>query len=456
MDGLGEPACTPVSPLLNAEADCLLCKEIDDDVAAAVRRQLTVLLEPRVSAAGVLDSVFASDIGEPLALFTLDGGRCMRPQFLWWAMRACGGGDRHIPVALRLGAALELIQSCALLHDDVMDGSMRRRGKPSFQARLAARHADSAAVEAGTMTFASSAAVLAGDLALAWADDIVAETHCDEAVRLRVLEHWRAMRTEMVAGQYLDLHGQTTRSRSVAQALRTARLKTAQYTVARPLSFGAAVACADARTTRQLYAAGQYAGTAFQLRDDIEGVFGDPATTGKPSGDDVRAGKLTYLVAVAQTRAEAGHDRATLSLLETALGNAELTEDGLRKVREVLIETGAVDIVEQRIEWLLEACHRRLSAAVLSSAGARQLRTLFARAAAPVTPTEPTETPAQASGVRRGLRAPRGVGAQATEPACSPHRSSWPTPNTPPVRVLAANPVGRTRCSLAPSDGCHP
>lgn len=113
------------------------------------------------------------------------------------------------------------------------------------------------------------------------------------------------MRTEMVAGQYLDIQGQATSSRSLARAIRAACLKSALYSVERPLALGAALAGADAARTQALCSAGRCVGIAFQLRDDLGDVFGGPRHTGKPTGGDIRAGKPTYLVAVAQARAEA-------------------------------------------------------------------------------------------------------------------------------------------------------
>ncbi|WP_432072571.1 polyprenyl synthetase family protein [Streptomyces wuyuanensis] len=409
---------------VDAEAPLL----VDADVPAAVGRELERLLGERVAGAAALDGVFADDVAAPIARFTLAGGGRKRSQFLWWAMRACGGAGPETPAALRTAAALELIQTCALVHDDVMDGSPRRRGGPSFHARLVARYPGTASPGTAAALFASSAAILAGDLALAWADDIVAATDFgDAAVRHGVLENWRAMRTEMVAGQYLDLHGQATGSRSAARAIRTACLKTALYTVARPLALGAAVAGADPRTVLDLCAAGRYAGTAFQLRDDIEGVFGDPLVTGKPSGDDIRSGKLTYLVAIAWARAESRPDRAALSVLERALGDPDLTEDRLRRVREVLRETGALAAAEERIERLRAAGERRLDAAALEPGPALRLRTLLAAVAAPTGPARPAcaAPSAGAAGASVASVAPAAP-APPTNPAAATARQSRP------------------------------
>lgn len=142
------------------------------------------------------------------------------------------------------------------------------------------------------------------DLALAWADDVIADTPLAPDTALRVRGLWSSMRMEMVAGQYLDIQGQATSSLSLARAIRAACLKTALYSVERPLALGAALAGADDRTTAALCSAGRCVGIAFQLRDDLQGIFGTPEATGKPAGDDIRSGKPTYLIAVARARAE--------------------------------------------------------------------------------------------------------------------------------------------------------
>ncbi|WP_332328123.1 polyprenyl synthetase family protein [Streptomyces sp. WMMC940] len=456
---------------------------MDADVPAAVGRELDLLLRERVVGAAVLDGDFAADLAASVARFTLDGGGRMRSRFLWWAMRACGGAARETPAALRTAAALELIQTCALVHDDVMDGSPRRRGGPSFHARLAARYPGAASPGTAAAPFASSAAVLAGDLALAWADDIVAGTDFGgDAARNGVLENWRAMRTEMVAGQYLDLHGQATGSRSAARAIRTACLKTALYSVARPLSLGAAVAGADPRTVLDLCAAGRYAGIAFQLRDDIEGVFGDPLLTGKPSGDDIRSGKVTYLVAVARARAESRRDRVALSVLEAAFGDADLTEDRLLRVRGVLADTGALEAVEKRIGRLLAAGERRLAAAALEPAPARRLRALLAAVAAPTSPTArpapavPPGSAAQAPPVGRPVPSagvccaasaaqqtpaeddgvmPDAASSASSASSAGPGSRGAPVPGRPAPSAAAVRPSAEAPVTSAPAGPAH-
>ncbi|MYX47634.1 polyprenyl synthetase family protein, partial [Streptomyces sp. SID8385] len=203
----------------------------DRDINGTVGALLHTLLAERLREACATDPVSGRDIAERIARFTSLGGRRLRPALLWWALRACAlpDGDRA-RAALRVGAAVELLQTCALVHDDVMDSSRLRRGRPALHVSLADQYG-----AAGTDLFAGAAAVLAGDLALAWAEDTLAETELPDPVRRRVRAVWRVMRGEMVAGQYLDLHGQVTADRSALLALRTARLKSAQYSASRPL-----------------------------------------------------------------------------------------------------------------------------------------------------------------------------------------------------------------------------
>ncbi|WP_326593235.1 polyprenyl synthetase family protein [Streptomyces sp. NBC_01294] len=359
---------------------------VDLDPADEVTRELERCCAEFLAHCRSLDAVFTTDVAERLADFTLGGGSRIRSRFLWWALRACGGSDTHVPAALRVAAALELIQSCALVHDDVMDQSAVRRGSPSFHAQIDLQYPASAPahIPGRPSPFAQAAAVLAGDLALSWADDLVAAADLDPRVRTDILRIWRAMRTEMVAGQYLDLHGQATSSCSAGQAIRTICLKTARYTVERPLALGAALAGADDSTAHALAAAGRCAGIAFQLRDDLLGVFGDPEVTGKPSGDDIRSGKATYLLALAHARARATGATDVVDLLkECRESGAILSGPDLARVREALHATGAPAQIEQQIERLAHASERHLAAAHLHSPAAQQLGELLRQVASP-------------------------------------------------------------------------
>ncbi|GAA3506360.1 hypothetical protein GCM10019016_134750 [Streptomyces prasinosporus] len=386
-------------------------RAVDRDVSAAVGRVLDHVLADRVARARAADPLFGEDLAARVAHFTQAGGKRIRPHFVWWTLRACGGGDGPpVAAALRVGAALELLQTCALVHDDVMDGSALRRGRPSLHVAVAARYGD-AAPPARAEHLGGGAAILAGDLALAWADDLLAETPLAPRAARAVRRLWADMRTEMVAGQYLDLHGQATGSRSLPRALRAACLKSALYSVERPIALGAVLAGADDATTEALCSAGRCAGLAFQLRDDLNDVFGDPRRTGKPAGGDIREGKPTYLVALARARAEAAGDRRALQVLERSLGDGALTRAGLEEVREVLTGTGARDTVETRITRLVAQGLRHADRALLDPDGGRRLRLLLASAADEPAPG-PDDGPGDARQARAGTLPPFAGGAE--------------------------------------------
>ncbi|WP_163010589.1 polyprenyl synthetase family protein [Streptomyces dangxiongensis] len=371
---------------------------VDADVPAAVGRVLDLFLADRVARARAMDVLFAEELAGRVVRFTRTGGKRARSQLLWWSLRACGGaGEPLVGAALRIGAALELLQTCALVHDDVMDGSARRRGRPALHAELSAQYTGAASPRR-VSRFGEAAGLLAGDLALAWSDDLVAETPLDPVRASAVRRLWSDMRTEMVAGQYLDVQGQITGAYSLSRALRAACLKSARYSVERPLALGAALADADDATTRALRSAGRCAGMAFQLRDDLDDVFGDPRRTGKPCGGDIREGKPTYLVALARVRAETTGDHSSLSVLRRSLGDAGLAGPDLDRVREVLTGTGARATVEARIGRLIAQGLHHLDDARLEHEPGTRLRHLLATAADSPRPTGGGPPPPGADG----------------------------------------------------------
>ncbi len=285
-----------------------------------------------------------------LESFVMRGGKRVRPAFAWLGWLGADGSadDQRV---FRICAALELIQACALIHDDIIDSSRTRRGFPTVHVAYAARHREQHWLGAADH-FGSSVAIIVGDLALAWADDMVREGGLTGPAG----DVWTAMRTEVLGGQLLDIVGEADGNETVDSALRINRFKTAAYTIERPLHLGAALAGADAALIDAYRTFGTDVGIAFQLRDDLLGVFGDPEVTGKPSGDDLREGKRTALLAIALERADA----ATADLLRSKIGT-ELTDDEVETLRAALAATGAVDDVEQRITDLthkgLEALH---------------------------------------------------------------------------------------------------
>ncbi|MFF3554031.1 polyprenyl synthetase family protein [Streptomyces tsukubensis] len=318
------------------------------DAARAVETELGRVLDEALRRARDTDPVFARDLAGRVVSLVLRGGKRLRAAFAWCGWRAAGGsGD--LTALLRTGAALELLQACALIHDDVMDGSPLRRGAPAVHVELSRLHG-AARMAGSSAAFGTSAAVLAGDLALAWADDLLTETALGSPYGPQLHREWRAVREEMVAGQYRDLHAQATGASGVDEALTVATLKSALYTVERPLALGAALAGADAPVRDALCAAGRCAGLAFQLRDDLIGAFGDPALTGKPADDDLRTRKLTYLLSVGSRLAETSGDREASDAL--APGAPRASDEDVRRMRAALERTGARAAVDAKITEL--------------------------------------------------------------------------------------------------------
>jgi geranylgeranyl diphosphate synthase, type I len=272
----------------------------------------------------------------------LGGGKRLRAAFCYWGWRAAGGDDR--PEIYAAAASLELLHASALVHDDVMDASDTRRGQPSVHRRFAARHA-AGGWRGSAEAFGTATAILIGDLLLTWADQLF---HASGLPR-GALRHGQAvldaMRAEVISGQYLDLLGQFDGDGTVDSALRVVRYKSAKYTVERPLHLGVALAGPDGAAAAAFTSYGIPLGVAFQLRDDVLGVFGDPEQTGKPAGDDLREGKRTVLVALARQRA----DPAQRDLLDRRLGDRLLGDAGVREVRSLLTDTGALAECERMI-----------------------------------------------------------------------------------------------------------
>lgn len=263
------------------------------------------------------------------------GGKRLRPLFCLLGHRAAGGAidDR----AVRAASALELLHTFAIVHDDVMDRSETRRGVPASWKHLAEEHRR-AGHRGAAEPYGTSAAILLGDLALVLADTALLASGFAGEPLIAGLGRYARMRTEVVAGQFLDVLAAHRGSADEREARRIAVLKSGGYTVEGPLHIGALLAGADEEAMSALSRYGLPLGEAFQLRDDVLGVFGDPDVTGKDRDSDLREGKRTVLVAKAMA-ASSGDDRR---LLEDRLGRGDLTVEELARTREVLEATGAL------------------------------------------------------------------------------------------------------------------
>jgi geranylgeranyl diphosphate synthase type I len=355
----------PVAPPL-AAADL-------DRLRGAVETALRAFLtEQRATLAGM-----AAEL-EPVAdevAAVAGGGKRLRPAFAYWGWR--GFADPADPAAetddavLRAVAALELVHTSALVHDDVMDAAVTRRGRPATHVGFADRHGGLSLDGDGT-AFGVGAAILVGDLALVWSDELLRRSGISAAALARARTVWDTMRTEVTAGQYLDLLRAAGGLPGPAGALTVARYKSAGYTVQRPLQLGAALAGAGPDALETCSTIGLPLGEAFQLRDDVLGVFGDPAVTGKSADDDLREGKRTLLVALT----EESTDGAGRALLAGALGNSAAGAEELDGVRALMTGCGALARVEERIAGQTARAREAIAAAPLAEDARRALDAL--------------------------------------------------------------------------------
>ena len=325
------------------------------------------LSEQRTRLAGI-DPALA-EIADALDDFVLGGGKRLRPAFAYWGFRGAGGVDSDQAVAA--ASALELVQASALIHDDLMDRSDTRRGEPSMHRRFERRHT-AAGWRGGSAAFGDSTAILLGDLALVWSDELLHSSGMGAAELIRARPVFDEMRTEVTVGQYLDVLTQATGDTSIERAGKVARFKAAKYTVERPLLLGAALAGAPPEVHAAYSGFGLPLGEAFQFRDDVLGVFGDPRQTGKPAGDDLREGKRTYLVAAAF----AGLDPDGRAELDAGLGDQGLDDAGVARLRALIRDSGALAATERRIDELMTASLAALTAAPIDGEARDVLRRL--------------------------------------------------------------------------------
>ncbi|WP_055589258.1 polyprenyl synthetase family protein [Peterkaempfera griseoplana] len=320
-----------------------------------------------------------SEASTALRDFLLDGGKRLRPAFCYWGWRGAGGGAGADGI-VAAAAALELLQASALVHDDLMDRSDTRRGVPSVHRRFEMLHR-AGGWRGDRAQYGTSAAVLLGDMLLCWCDELFLRCGLDPAAVLAAKPLFDLMRTEVMAGQYLDVlepvAGDSLGEGAAERALDVVRYKSAKYTVERPLQVGAVLAGAGPALVDAYGAFGLPLGEAFQLRDDQLGVFGDPAVTGKPAGDDLREGKRTLLVALAMESCSPADAR----LLDERLGAPDLAPAEVERLRGIIARSGAPERVEQRIDALLTEALAALEAVPLAEGPARDALRALASAA---------------------------------------------------------------------------
>jgi geranylgeranyl diphosphate synthase type I len=313
---------------------------------------------------------------DALSRFVTENGKRFRPLFALLGVAATGAAieEKHIKASL----ALEYLHVCALIHDDLMDGSDSRRGAPSIHKHFESIHR-SEKLEGNAEQYGLSAAVLIGDLALVLSDKALNTSGMSSQDLANVYPIFDEMRIELMAGQFLDIHEQTLKHRSAERALRIATYKSGKYSIERPLHFGASLIKSGIALEHINSVFSDYGiplGQAFQLRDDLLGVFGESAVTGKPAGDDLREGKRTLLIAQTFELLEKSDKTVEAKYLDDRLGTA-VSEEETNRMREIISDCGARDSVETTIANLCERAEAALASDLLSAHSIPALREMI-------------------------------------------------------------------------------
>jgi geranylgeranyl diphosphate synthase type I len=330
-------------------------------------------------------SAVSSDLA-PLADFSrqfLSGGKRFRATFCYWGAASVGPlSEAGLATVISAASALEVFHAAALVHDDIIDNSDTRRGAASAHKLFESMHGQSGWAGSDE-DYGLAAATLLGDLMLGWSDELLDEgldLIADRTAARRARDEFNRMRTEVTAGQYLDILEERAwlvqpEVELLDRALRVITFKSAKYSVQAPLQIGAALAGGSASQLAALGAFGLPLGIAYQLRDDLLGVFGDSAVTGKPSGDDLREGKRTVLIALARRELDAdARDR-----LDRQLGDPELSASQIESLQNVIRTSGAVGEVEDLITGHVNTALAALSDAPLVAEAKQELAALTAK-----------------------------------------------------------------------------
>ncbi|HET9168505.1 MAG TPA: polyprenyl synthetase family protein [Actinospica sp.] len=293
------------------------------------------------------------------------GGKRIRAAFCYWGWRACGQPD--IEAAVRAAASMELVHAAAVVHDDLIDASALRRGLPSAHVALL----DAVGEVPDRVWAANSLAMLVGDLLMSWAGQLFTTCGLPSAYLARARPLWSVLARELIAGECLEIL-RTGAAHDPEDSLKIVRYKTAKYTIEHPLHIGGRLGGASPALLAAFTAYGVPLGEAFQLRDDLLAVYGDPERTGKSNLDDIAGARPTALVALG-LRGAAADDREELLDL---LGRADLTAHDLERVRKILERSGARERVEQLIAQRTRAARAALARAPLPAEAAAALHEL--------------------------------------------------------------------------------
>jgi geranylgeranyl diphosphate synthase, type I len=313
-----------------------------DEIGQPVAARIEALLDEELERWSLLDSSLTEPL-QSLKQLVMSGGKRLRPAFCYWVFVGLGGDPTDSRV-IDAGAALELLHSFALVHDDVMDDSRQRRGNQSVHVQFQEVH-NNEGLSGEARRFGEGVAILVGDMAFVYADHLMRRTP------RAAIDVFTEMRIELNVGQYLDLAATARGIASKEMAQKIASYKSGKYTVERPMHLGAALTEQFPAMADAISAYGIPVGEAFQLRDDLLGAFGDEERTGKPVGGDLREGKPTALLAIARDRVS-GSDA---DFLTRRYGASDLSPQEIKDLQRIFRETGAESDVESTIDNLTEA-----------------------------------------------------------------------------------------------------
>lgn len=347
---------------------------LNPDLLSAISETIDGFLGHQAS---MLEEIGSADL-LPIARQATAGGKRLRPAFCYWGYVAAAGQPSQPQPLLDVASSLDLLHASALVHDDLIDAADTRRGLPAAHRQLEALHRERGGRGSAT-EFGTSSAILLGDLLLMWSIELADNSGAPGLDRAR--PHLSAMRSEVTAGQFLDVSAQygVTGASTFAEELDVARrvleYKSASYSIRRPALIGAALGGADDQLMGALAEFGSVIGRAFQLRDDVLGVYGDPAVTGKPHGGDIHEGKRTVLVLTALSNSSAAEARE----LDDLLGADGLTEADIARAAEIIESTGARAHVDGLIDENMRHALSVLDAAEMTSDGRTALAELAER-----------------------------------------------------------------------------
>ncbi|WP_082133019.1 polyprenyl synthetase family protein [Mycolicibacterium obuense] len=317
-----------------------------DGLRESVRSHLAEFV--RSECAGRLAATNVDIAGGLLADF-LDGGKYVRSTFMYlgWLCGAGEDGDADSAehaAAVRASASLELLHAFALIQDDVMDSSPLRRARPAAHISFGRWHRERG-LAGSPDRFGESAAILLGDLCLVWAEQMLRRSGVGQPALARVWPHYDDMRTELAIGQFADLVNSSHALPTLEEVLDVLRRKSGNYTVRRPLEIGAVMAGCDDDVIDALSAYGAAIGEAFQLRDDLLGVFGTPSLTGKSAGTDMEERKATSVIIAAYQLA----DKPLREQLFDLMNRPHIDREAAEHWRTLIVASGAVEWIERLI-----------------------------------------------------------------------------------------------------------